>query len=514
MSMNQLLLHARLRKNAAKPPSMRCRPRLETLEDRRMMAAHPWFDRLDDAGAVASDTDYAGVESWTGPHEKSPLRSPRDVSVMSWNLYLGGDLGPVLEALGTGQPELIVGAVTGLWQSVLATNFEIRAEAIADQIELEQPTLIGLQEAVVWSTGPVDPENSADDVQFNFTEILLETLGERGLHYTVVADTQQIDAELTGYTTPPSELDPDGKLEDIRLTDHDVILARADLPTSRLKLSNVQEENFDFNLSFPLPDGQTFTVLRGWNSVDVKIRGKEFRLINTHLEVSNFEVIQELQARELLLAAANTQLPVVLLGDFNSAAVPNQPNDTNTYEILIEAGFQDTWNLTQEDQSFTCCQAADLRNETSDLESRIDLVLIRGPLKAIDTLVVGEDPADRTESLPSAPLGLWPSDHAGVAATLKIPSRWHHRVGLADHRPCFPSVREHSQFDWTAGSLKTAEYRQWFPRIEDLDHEQKQVGRKRAAFINAVDHVFNAYCVKEEYPELLDMLASKSGRNL
>ena len=82
------------------------------------------------------------------------------------------------------------------------------------------PALIGLQEAVVWRTGPVSPE-PADHVQFDFTQILLDELNERGLQYGMVAQTQGIDAELTGFTTPPSPANPTGVLEDIRLTDQD-----------------------------------------------------------------------------------------------------------------------------------------------------------------------------------------------------------------------------------------------------------------------------------------------------
>jgi endonuclease/exonuclease/phosphatase family metal-dependent hydrolase len=384
-----------------------------------MLAAHPSLDSLDNDANPDLGPNSIVEESSTGHAENASLQSSRDVTVMSWNLYLGGDIAPVLDSLLTGDPQQIVQASTELWQSVLATNFELRAEAIADQIEFGEPTLIGLQEAVLWRTGPVNPNESAMDVQFDFTEILLEELNERGLHYGVVAETQGIDAELPGFTTLPSLENPSGVLEDIRLTDRDVILARTDLPTSQLKLSNVQEENFDIALSVP----GIFTVPRGWNSVDVKIRGKEFRLINTHLEIADFPQVQVAQAAELLNTAAATDMAVVMLGDFNSSAVPGQPNDTPAYELLLGAGFQDTWNLTQVSEAFTCCQSPDLRNESSLLDSRIDLVLVRGPVDVIETDVVGEEHADRTLPFINAPSGLWPSDHAGVLASLMLPSR-------------------------------------------------------------------------------------------
>jgi hypothetical protein len=63
---------------------------------------------------------------------------------------------------------------------------------------------------------------------------------------------------------------------------------------------------------------------------------------------------------------------------------------------------------------FSCCQAEDLRNTASLLDERVDLVLLKGALTAKQVVVVGDESADRTES------GLWPSDHAGVAATIRL----------------------------------------------------------------------------------------------
>ena len=51
---------------------------------------------------------------------------------------------------------------------------------------------------------------------------------------------------------------------------------------------------------------------------------------------------------------------------------------------------------------------------SSDLSVRIDYVLGRGPIAAQNLYLVGATPSART------PSGLWPSDHAGVVATLKI----------------------------------------------------------------------------------------------
>jgi len=63
----------------------------------------------------------------------------------------------------------------------------------------------------------------------------------------------------------------------------------------------------------------------------------------------------------------------------------------------------------------TCCQESFLLNPGSTLSRRIDLVLVRGDFAVLGIDVVGGESSDRT------PSGLWPSDHAGVVATLRLP---------------------------------------------------------------------------------------------
>jgi hypothetical protein len=84
--------------------------------------------------------------------------------------------------------------------------------------------------------------------------------------------------------------------------------------------------------------------------------------------------------------------------------------------VFINAGFSDAWKQRNPLLSgFTCCQAADLLNPNLALSSRIDLVLTRG-ISVEDIKLVGDQPSDRTPSDPP----LWPSDHAGLLATLRI----------------------------------------------------------------------------------------------
>ena len=145
-----------------------------------------------------------------------------------------------------------------------------------------------------------------------------------------------------------------------------------------------------------------------------------FRSITTHLDGDCLDftsAIQVAQANEILHGPANTALPVIWVGDFNSNADgPNVDSfNTPTYGNLIAAGFEDAWRIENPDNpGFTCCQAADLLNPVSALSRRIDLVLFRGDFEVEDVDIVGEDLDDRT------PSGLWPSDHAGVVTTLEL----------------------------------------------------------------------------------------------
>ena len=158
--------------------------------------------------------------------------------------------------------------------------------------------------------------------------------------------------------------------------------------------------------------GQSINLLSGWGSVDVTLRGQTFRFINTHLEPEGpLNAIQVAQGNELLNGPANTSLPVILVGDFNSRA---DGTGTPTYNNLIGAGFKDAWSTTHPGElGNTWSHDADLLNTTVNLTRRLDLVLYRNNLCALDADVVGDELSDHT------PSGLWPSDHAGVVATLR-----------------------------------------------------------------------------------------------
>lgn len=323
------------------------------------------------------------------------LGSDSKITVMTRNIYLGADLSRVLAA--TTFPEFVA-AVSATFAQVQATNFPERAEALADEIKKRKPVLIGLQEVALWrSQFPSNLATPATTVEYDFLELLLDAVADRGLDYQAAVVGIRADIEAPGIT-------PQG-LKDFRMTIRDVILVRTDSHEKDLELSNAVQNNFVTNLVLNTLVGP-IRFIRGWASVDVSIDETMFRFINTHLEAFA-EPVRFAQAGEILAGPANTELPVILLGDFNAA--PGTP----TYARLADAGFIDA-AVEEGEEGFTCCQDADLRNPVSDLTVRIDDVLFRGDVSSKDVRRVGHREKDRTDS------GLWPSDHAGVVAKLEI----------------------------------------------------------------------------------------------
>jgi endonuclease/exonuclease/phosphatase family metal-dependent hydrolase len=352
-------------------------------------------------------------ECRTGPFEGFFVSSPEfciqerlnvaPLTLMTWNIYLGADLSPIFVAT---TPQEFVTAVGAAYNRIQASNFVERANSIADEIQETRPDLIGLQEVSLLRTqSPSDgPATPATNVSFDYLQILIDALAVRGLIYEPIVVQTAFDTEVPGLIS--------GSLVDLRLTDREVILARADRDFT---LSNIQGAQFDARFTLTTPLG-SISIPRAWVSVDITFdKGDKARIVSTHLEPllhpQLSPIIQGLQADELLNGPGNTNLPVVFIGDFNSKA---DGTGTPTYSKIIDAGFIDAWTIKGKGNGFTCCQAEDLMNQISSLDERIDFVLFRDNFKVKDIELVGNSQIDRTIS------GLWPSDHAGVVADLKL----------------------------------------------------------------------------------------------
>jgi len=322
------------------------------------------------------------------------------IRLVTQNMYVGTSFAPLSAAQTPGQ---LLAAVALIYNNIVASKPAERAAAMAREIAQHRPDLVALQEATILRTGTgVGP---ATTVRSDFVQSLLDELAGLGQRYSAVAILPGLDAQA------PSALG-----FNVRITNQDAILVRSDLLGGAIKVSNLQIEQFGIKLSSPTLVGP-LSDPRGWAAIDVNVRGSKFRFVTTHLD-SVSPAIRIAQAGELLRTAANTSLPVIMAGDFNIGAHTSLDPSFPAYQAMINAGFTDAWQSKRApDPGFTCCQAENLLNPASLLNERIDLVLFRGGFAVADISLIGNQQADRTGS------GLWPSDHAGVAATLRLPSR-------------------------------------------------------------------------------------------
>jgi endonuclease/exonuclease/phosphatase family metal-dependent hydrolase len=319
------------------------------------------------------------------------------VTVMSQNLSLGTDVTPVINAILTGNRNTIASAVTTAWQNIQASNFPLRAATIAAEIVSANPAVVGLQEAeLLHVAGAVPPQGDYLQILVNDINGLLKNASYT---YKAVAVTNESDLTLPGYTSP-------GVLQNIELTDRDAILTRSDVSVSSVQ----QQKHFASDVVLPVGlTGQTVTIFRGWESVDIKQGTQQFRVVNTHLETNDNLIeraIQSAQALELLRGPALTSRPTILVGDFNADADAG----SLTYRLLVGAGFGDAWAKTHPgNPGYTWPLPPG-----SGSNERIDLVLFSSSFTAQSMSIVG------TQQIAST--GLWPSDHVGIVATLSLKS--------------------------------------------------------------------------------------------
>ncbi|MDX6407518.1 MAG: hypothetical protein QOE13_589 [Gaiellaceae bacterium] len=344
-------------------------------------------------GAAALLALLACVTASAGEAKRPPVA----LRVMTRNLYLGANLDAIVQAKSTREA---FAAVEKGWGDVQANDFPTRARAIAKEIAVARPDFVGFQELSLYRTQtPADfTVTPATTVVVDYAKELRKALAARKLHYRFLAIGVATDAELPAGDPP--------KL-DVRLTIRDGLLVRID---KAIKIKRVRSGLYA--TTTPLFGGFV-TAKRGWVMADATVSGRTFRVITTHLESFN-DASQVAQGRELVLAGgpATTSLPTVLLGDLNSRA---DGTGTPTRVNLLAQGFQDAWPQAHPgDIGLTCCHGDDLRDLGGPFYSRIDYVLMRNGFRAVAAGIVGEAPGDRIS-------GLWPSDHAGVWARLRLP---------------------------------------------------------------------------------------------
>ena len=334
-----------------------------------------------------------------------PATGASGITVMTRNVYLGFDI----DALLAGQMEL--GAAL---EALAATDFPARAGALADEIAATRPHLVGLQEVIDYRVQvPGDFLSTfvpnATTPMLPFLAILMQQLDARGLDYHVVVKNPTTDVEVPMFTSLTDYMD-------IRYTDHDVILRRGDV-----QVEDVTADTFQARITFNL-GGIPGERPLGYAAVEAVANGTPLLFVSTHLETQSSPDVQVAQIEELIDWMDAQELPIVLVGDLNSAANASAPADrkTDTYGLLLEAGFHDVWlrgNPNRE--GLTCCHATDLVSPNT-FDQRIDLIMLRdGAAKlvgGVQAAIVGVGPFQASQPR-------WASDHAGVVATLRLPQR-------------------------------------------------------------------------------------------
>jgi endonuclease/exonuclease/phosphatase family metal-dependent hydrolase len=322
-------------------------------------------------------------------------KKPITLTVMTRNLYLGANLDPIVKAKSL--PDAL-NAVATDWAQVQANDFPTRARAIAREIAAVKPDVVGFQEAVLYrtQTPPDFKATPATHVALDYVAELRKALAARKLRYRFVAIAPWTDAELPSGS--PATLD-------VRLTVRDALLVRIE---KRLRIRRVHK--VQYTAVTPLiPD--VAVAKRGYVYADATLSGRAFRVATTHLE-SFDDTSQVAQGEELGKRLAAGKIPTVLLGDLNSRA---DGTGTRTQANLLALGFKDAWTQARpNDVGLSCCHGDDLRELGGSFYSRIDYVLLKNGFRAVAAGIVGQKPSDRIG-------GLWPSDHAGVWARLRLP---------------------------------------------------------------------------------------------
>ncbi len=380
-------------------------------------------------------------------------RARRDtgISVMTQNQYLGADLAPLL---GAPDEAAFNAAVVAALQRIADNEFPRRAERLAQLIATQRPHLVGLQE--VWSFQCIDlvvpaPGLGCDDpsIAGAFNDHLSETLSAfaaRGAIYHAVATVENLDLrDVQAPGLPPGvPFRINGVPALLVALDRDVILARNDVvaggPVTPVAFACGRPAangcNYQAFLEVETPAGP-LAIERGFVAVDATVNSRDYRFVNTHLEVrtpdptdplsSFFQAAQAAELIETLELTTPADRTLIVAGDINSSpenlGVPGplplpEPFDegiVTPYTQLVYSGYVDIWTLRPEPaDGATCCQLPDLSNMASLLDRRIDMVFARDvPTAVRHAAVVGDRISDKTP--PPGP-ALWPSDHGSVTA--------------------------------------------------------------------------------------------------
>jgi endonuclease/exonuclease/phosphatase family metal-dependent hydrolase len=216
---------------------------------------------------------------------------------------------------------------------------------------------------------------------------------------------------------------------DARLTIRDAIIARkgAGVKTSNPTIGQFSDAS---TLKIPVFGGATsIPFTRGWTFVDANVRGKKFRLVNTHLEAESVGTVREDQASELVASGGPGAVPnTVLIGDLNSdpARPPvDLPDGDGGSNIAINRLFGAGYRPVQ--PPGPTGGHGELLNDLSiPLGATATPECVATPVACggrIDHILTNSPSIRLRSGLIMDPVGggLWASDHGGVLSRLAIP---------------------------------------------------------------------------------------------
>lgn len=385
----------------------------------------------------------------------SPVQaSESEFKVMTRNLYLGADVAIAMELL----PDFPA-ATQFMWDQMRQTDFEKRSKLFVQEIKTEDPDVIGLQEATKWycKTGVF----SKPVTVFDFVEILISDLSSAGLTYEI-ARSGENKAVNVGFEIAPIPLLTSAQDDELFSTLFgqssaycgfeiaDVLLVKKSLSSEILAVGTTEYEA-KYTI---IPT--VMSIYRGYSWADIKINKKPIRFVTTHLESSfspDKKPVAKIQADQLIADLADTKIPVVLLGDFNSdprdprgneslnpglqpsanescqAQVSNPIgssalNACNAYWTIVQNKFIDAGPDAQDPTNYTWglsallsgpdsarAGAAKQLGNAAGFTDRLDYIFTKGAIEVINSEIIG-----------NASIGPWASDHAGLVATLDVGS--------------------------------------------------------------------------------------------
>jgi len=390
------------------------------------------------------------------PLAPAQSNEPYRITVMSRNIYLGADVGVALDLI----PDFPA-AAQFMWDQMKQTSFKARAPKLAKEVLQDRPEIIGIQEATSWRC---KKDLFGQEVEiFNFLENFLAATKIAGLSYSI-ASANGVKAFNPGYSisaipyltkvVDPEVFNPIFGQDSAAcgFVIGDALLVRDDVKSQIIQVGNSE---YDATYSIvPL----LMKIYRGYSWADFRVQDSVVRVITTHLESiwdENKIPNSAIQAQQLVSDLKDAKMPVIILGDFNAdyrdPRSLNDPNpgeqpvlsDTcptsggakcNAYSTMIEAGFENASPDAKNPRNFTWGASAlldgpdkkrakiakQLGNQYG-FTDRLDYIFTKNVYATVSSKIIGNVWPDGSGVWNCGSKICFPSDHAGVVATIELP---------------------------------------------------------------------------------------------